>query len=122
MPPRLAKRGSASAGPKRTLRSNRGASKSDNPPPESVVEADAPVSETREEEVPEEIVDDKADEKLFVDEKVVADEKETDVKENDGLDLNSVEKENEVKESIQEYEKDEQLELDDNELEYDPEE
>ncbi|KAE8666971.1 Detected protein of confused Function [Hibiscus syriacus] len=78
MPPRLAKRGSASAGPK-MMRSNRGVSKSDNPPPEPVAEAAAPVVETREKMVPEEIADeDKADEKLTVDEKVVADEKGTD--------------------------------------------
>ncbi|KAK9002047.1 hypothetical protein V6N11_024736 [Hibiscus sabdariffa] len=123
MPPRIAKRGSASAGPKRTLRSTRGASKSENPPPESVAEAAAPDVETKEEEEPEEIVEDvKADEKLTVDEKVVADEKGTDVKEIAALDLNSDEKGNDLKEPIQEYEKDEQLELDDNELEFDPEE
>ncbi|KAL4310294.1 hypothetical protein GQ457_01G052450 [Hibiscus cannabinus] len=116
MPPKIAKRGSASAGPKRTLRSTRGASKPENPPPEPVVETAAPVAETREEEEAEEIVEDvKTDE--TVDEKAVADEKGTEVKENAGLDLNSVEKENELEESIQEYEKDEQLELDDNEPE-----
>ncbi|XWS77348.1 hypothetical protein CRYUN_Cryun01aG0253600 [Craigia yunnanensis] len=128
MPPKIAKRGAASAGPKRTPRSTRGASKSQNPPAEpveeavKVEEASVPVVIVREEEEEEVVEDVKADEKPTVGKKVVIDEKGVVVDENAGLNLNSngsvaMKKENELKESIEEYEKDEQLELDDNEPE-----
>ncbi|XWS32452.1 hypothetical protein CRYUN_Cryun23aG0160400 [Craigia yunnanensis] len=124
MPPRIAKRGAASAGPKRTPRSTRGASKSQNPPAEpveeavKVEEASVPVFIVREE-----VVEDvKADKKPIVEQKVVIEEKGVVVDKNAGLNLNSngsvaMKKNTELKESIEEYEKDERLELDDNEPE-----
>ncbi|KAK8711132.1 hypothetical protein V6N13_146428 [Hibiscus sabdariffa] len=123
MPPRTVKKGAASAGSKRNSRSTRGSSKSQNPPPEpveegvNVKEASVPVVGAGEEkkwEVSEAV---KLDEKPTVEEKVVIEE------ENTGLNLNSNgsdamrTEENESKESIEEYEKDERLELDDNEPE-----
>ncbi|XVF73549.1 hypothetical protein PTKIN_Ptkin12aG0211000 [Pterospermum kingtungense] len=133
MPPRVAKRGAAAAGPRRTARSTRGASKSQNPPPEPVEEAvkaekvSVPVVVVREEEEEEVVEDVKADEKPVVEQRGVIKEKGVVAGENAGFDLNSdwsvgMKKENELKESIEEYEKDERLELDDNEPEYEPEE
>ncbi|XVF22862.1 hypothetical protein REPUB_Repub12eG0207800 [Reevesia pubescens] len=127
MPPRIAKRGAASAGPKRTPRSTRAASKSHNPPPEPVEETSVPVVGVREEDEEEVVEDVKADEKPIAEQKVVIEEKGAVLGVNAGLNLNSngsvaMKKENELKESIEEYEKDERLELDDNEAEYEPEE
>ncbi|XP_022770149.1 nucleolin-like [Durio zibethinus] len=123
MPPRIAKRGAASAGSKRMPRSTRGASKSQNPPAEPVEEAvrvedaSVPVVMAREEEEEEVVEDVKSDGKPIG---VVLDE-------NAGLNLNfnglvAMKKDNDLKESIEEYEKDERLELDDNEPEYETEE
>ncbi|XWS45793.1 hypothetical protein CRYUN_Cryun14cG0009900 [Craigia yunnanensis] len=126
MPPRIAKRGATSAGPKRTPRSTRGASKSQNPPPEpveeavKVEEASVQVVKVREEEEEEVVEDVQADEKPIVKEKVVIEEEVAVMEEIAGLNLNvsvAMKKENELKESIEEYEKDERLELDDNEPE-----
>ncbi|XP_017977005.1 PREDICTED: nucleolin isoform X1 [Theobroma cacao] len=133
MPPRMVKRGAGSAGTRRTARSTRGASKAQNPPPEPVEEAvqvemaSVPVVEMREEEEEEVVEDLKADEKRIVEEKVVIEKKGVVPEENAGLNLNSkgsvaMKKEDELKESVEEYEKDERLELDDNEPEYEPEE
>ncbi|KAE8734489.1 Detected protein of confused Function [Hibiscus syriacus] len=122
MPPRTVKKGAASAGSKRNPRSTRGASKSQNPPVEpveeavNVKEASVPVVGAREEEKEDVVEADKVDEKQTVAQRGVVEE------ENTGLSLNSnrsdaMQKENEL-DSIEEYEKDEQLELDD----YEPEE
>ncbi|XVE74142.1 hypothetical protein DITRI_Ditri11bG0175200 [Diplodiscus trichospermus] len=127
MPPRVAKRGAASAGPKRTSRSTRGASKSQNPPAEPVQEAvkveevSAPVVIVRDEE--EEVVEDvRADEKPIMEQKVAIEEKGVVVDENAGLNLNTngsvaMKKENDLKDD-----EEERLELDDNEPEYETEE
>ena len=94
MPPRIAKRGAASAGPKRTPRSTRGASKSQNPPAEpveeavKVEEASVQVVGVREEEEEEVLEDVKADLKPIVKEKVVIEEEVTVMEENAGLNLN----------------------------------
>ncbi|XVE76817.1 hypothetical protein DITRI_Ditri13aG0010700 [Diplodiscus trichospermus] len=127
MPPRVAKRGAASVGPKRTPRSTRAASKYQNPPAEPVEEASVQVVEVTEEEEEEVLEGVKADEKQIVKEEFVIEEEATVPEENAGLNLNSnrsaaMKKENELKESMEEYEKDERLELDDNEPEYEPEE
>ncbi|KAK8688024.1 hypothetical protein V6N13_086813 [Hibiscus sabdariffa] len=122
MPPRTVKKGAASAGSKRNPRSTRGSSKSQNPPAEpveegvNVKEASVPVVGAGEEEKWEVSEAVKLDEKPTVELKVVIEE------ENTGLNLNSrgsdaMRKENLSKESIEEYEKDERLELDDNEPE-----
>ncbi|TYH42784.1 hypothetical protein ES332_D11G085800v1 [Gossypium tomentosum] len=125
MPPRTVKRGAAAGGPKRMPRSTRGASKSENPPAEPVHEA----VNSKEASVPvEEVVETvKAVEKPTPEQKVVIEEKGVAEEENTGLNLNSnglvaMKKENDSKESIEEYEKDERLELDDNEPEYEAEE
>ena len=95
MPPRIAKRGAASAGPKRTPRSTRGASKSQNPPAEpveeavKVEEASVPIVIVREEEEEEVVEDIKADEKPIVEQKVVIEEKGVVVDKNAGINLNS---------------------------------
>ncbi|XVF79709.1 hypothetical protein PTKIN_Ptkin15bG0011200 [Pterospermum kingtungense] len=115
MPPRVVKRGAAASGAKRTPRSARGASKSENQPVEEAMEL-------REEEEKDVLEDVKVDEKPTGEEKVVVKEKAAVA----GFDLNScgsvLEKENDLNESIEDYEKDEQLDFDDNEPEYDPEE
>ncbi|KAK8587846.1 hypothetical protein V6N12_022318 [Hibiscus sabdariffa] len=123
MPPRTVKKGAASAGSKRNPRSTRGSSKSQNPPAEpveegvNVKEASVPVVGAGEEEKWEVSEAVKLDEKPTVELKVVIEE------ENTGLNLNSRgsdamrTEENLSKESIEEYEKDERLELDDNEPE-----
>ena len=95
MPPRIAKRGATSAGPKRTPRSTRGASKSQNHPPEpveeavKVEEASVQVVGVREEEEEEVLEDVKAGEKPIVKEKVVIEEEAAVVEKNTGFDLNS---------------------------------
>ncbi|KAK8565962.1 hypothetical protein V6N13_021034 [Hibiscus sabdariffa] len=133
MPPRAVKRGAASAGSKRNPRSTRGESKSQNPPAEpveeaaNVKEAPVPVVGAREEEKEDAVEAGKVVEKSTVEEKVVIEAKGVVEEENTGLNLSSkgsdaMKKENESKESIEEYEKDERLELDDNETEYEPEE
>uniref|UniRef100_A0A2C9VW24 RRM domain-containing protein n=1 Tax=Manihot esculenta TaxID=3983 RepID=A0A2C9VW24_MANES len=120
MPPRTVKRGAAAAGPKRALRASRGAAKGQNQQPE-VVEG-TPKTEERP------VVDEKpqVEEKQLFENKPVTEERPG-VEDEVGakLDANgsaSLKKGEEVKESVDEYEKDERLELDDNEPEYEPEE
>ncbi|XP_012083728.1 nucleolin isoform X2 [Jatropha curcas] len=120
MPPRTVKRGAAAAGPKRTVRASRGAAKGQNQQPEVAEETS------------------KAEERPTIDKKPVVGDKHLD--ENNSItegklgiegefgtksDANgsaSLKKGDEVKESVDEYEKDERLELDDNEPEYEVEE
>lgn len=120
MPPRTVKRGGAAAGPKRTVRASRGAAKGQNQQPEAVEET--PKMEERP------AIDEKpvVEEKHLVENKPIIEEK-LGVEDEVGarLDANgsaSLKKGEEVKESVDEYEKDERLELDDNEPEYEPEE
>lgn len=107
MPPRTVKRGGA-AGPRRTARATRGAAKQQ--------------AEVAEEAVKVEEVPVKEEEKAVVEDDnkpiVVEYEPKSDV--NGSVPV--TEKEDEVKESVDEYEKDERLDLDDNEPEYEPEE
>ncbi|MBA0603920.1 hypothetical protein Gorai_006832, partial [Gossypium raimondii] len=119
MPPRMVKRGAVAGGSKRTPRNTRGASKSENPPAEPAQEA----VNAKEASIPvEEVV-----EAVKVDEKPTPEQKEVIEEGNTGLNLNSngsvsMKKENDSQESMEEYEKDERLELDDNEPEYEAEE
>ncbi|KAK0580342.1 hypothetical protein LWI29_000875 [Acer saccharum] len=102
MPPRMVKRGGASSGTKRT-RSTRGATAKQQPEvSEETVKAEEvkPLVEADNKPIPAE-VDHKSDV--------------------NGL-VSATQKEDEVKESVDDYEKDERLELDDNEPEYEPEE
>lgn len=113
MPPRTVKRGAAAAGSRRTARTTRGTPKAQNQTPEAVSEESMKfeeVSVTVVEEV-------KIEQKPVFEEKRAVVEFEADAKE-----LGSVKKEDEVKESVDEYEKDERLELEDNDPEYEPEE
>lgn len=107
MPPRTVKRGGA-AGPRRTARATRGAAKQQ--------------AEVAEEAVKVEEVPVKEEEKAVVEDDnkpiVVEYEPKSDV----NVSVPVTEKEDEVKESVDEYEKDERLDLDDNEPEYEPEE
>ncbi|XP_030961933.1 heterogeneous nuclear ribonucleoprotein R isoform X2 [Quercus lobata] len=125
MPPRTVKRGAGSAGPKRTTRGTRGAQRAQDPPPEEVavvVAAAAAVVEAEEavkveEEVPVPVVE----EEVKVEEKpVVVVEPEPEAK--PVANGSGPVKKDEVRESVDEYEKDERLELDDNDPEYEPEE
>ncbi|XP_040991125.1 heterogeneous nuclear ribonucleoprotein R-like [Juglans microcarpa x Juglans regia] len=115
MPPRMVKRGAASAGPKRTARNTRGTAKAQNQPPDAAAEESVKVEEVSipvVEEVSIPIV-----EEVKVLEKPVAVKLEQEAKA-DANGLCTVKKEDEVKESVDEYEKDERVELEDN----DPEE
>ncbi|PON58846.1 Splicing factor-like protein [Parasponia andersonii] len=136
MPPLRAKRGAAAAGPRRTARATRGAQKAQNlPPPEA---AEEPVQA---EEVPAAKVE--AKEEVKVEAKPVVEEKPVvvqkrppvveekpvvvnrpvpDIKSESKLEPNGLRKEDKVKESVDEYEKDERLDLEDNEAEYETEE
>lgn len=106
MPPRTVKRGAA--GPRRTARATRGTAKQQ--------------AEVAEETVKVEEVPVKEEEKAVVEDDnkpvVVEDEPKSDVNGS----VPATQKEDEVKESVDEYEKDERLDLDDNEPEYEPEE
>ncbi|KAJ4727300.1 Heterogeneous nuclear ribonucleoprotein like [Melia azedarach] len=108
MPPRTVKRGGAS-GPRRNARAARGTAKQQQP---DVTEEAVKVEEVsvKNEEKP--VLED--DKKPIV----VEDEPKSDV---NGL-VPAMLKEDEVKETVDEYEKDERLDLDDNEPEYEPEE
>ncbi|XP_021641036.2 heterogeneous nuclear ribonucleoprotein Q isoform X2 [Hevea brasiliensis] len=120
MPPRTVKRGGAAAGSKRALRASRGAAKGQNQQPE--VAEETPKTEERP------VVDEKppVEEKQLFENKPITEERP--VVEGEGgakLDVNgsaSLKKGEDVKESVDEYEKDERLELDDNEPEYEAEE
>ncbi|KAG7946079.1 hypothetical protein I3843_14G020100 [Carya illinoinensis] len=110
MPPRVAKRGAASAGQKRTPRASRGTSKAQTQLPEAPVEESVKV-----EDVPTPVVE----EVKIVEKPLVLDlEREPEPEENGSGPM----KKEEVKESVDDYEKDERLELEDNDPEYEPEE
>ncbi|KAJ0054068.1 hypothetical protein Pint_00061 [Pistacia integerrima] len=106
MPPRTVKRGGGPSGSKRSARTTRGSAKQQ---PE-VVEETVKEVPIREEEKP--VVE--------VDNKRIPLEPES--KSNVNVLAPAAQKEDAVKESVDEYEKDERLELDDNEVEYEPEE
>ncbi|KAJ9171158.1 hypothetical protein P3X46_014558 [Hevea brasiliensis] len=119
MPPRMVKRGAAEAGSKRAVRASRGVAKGQNQQPEA-----AEVTPKTEERLA-------VDEKPYVEKHLV--ENKPIIEERSGVedeigakfDANgsaSLKKGEDVKESVDEYEKDERLELDDNEPEYEPEE
>ncbi|KAF9687671.1 hypothetical protein SADUNF_Sadunf02G0117400 [Salix dunnii] len=119
MPPRTVKRGAAAAGKKRTLR---------KVPSQQHPEAAEDVLNLEEKPA---VVDEnpvvvEEEKSVFVEDKLVIDEKKDREGENEAnLVANrsdSVKKEKEGKESVDEYEKDERLDFDDNEPEYEPEE
>lgn len=116
MPPRTVKRG---AGPKRSVRATRGSQKAQDQQLEPLAVPEEPV---KVEEVPVVEEEVKVEEKLVekVEEKPVVVELEPEAK--PVAVASDVKKEDEVKESVDEYEKDERLELDDNDPEYEPEE
>ncbi|KAL5560522.1 hypothetical protein UlMin_036733 [Ulmus minor] len=132
MPPRTVKRGAAAAGTRRTTRGAKGAQKAPNQPPSEAPE------EPMAEEVPMLVVESKeevmVEEKQFVEEKPVSFEEKPSVPEEKTLDinqpafeepksdLNGLRKDDKMKESVDEYEKDERLDLEDNEPEYETEE
>ncbi|XP_011017400.1 PREDICTED: nucleolin-like isoform X2 [Populus euphratica] len=120
MPPRAVKRGAAAAaGKKRTLR--KGPSQQHREVAEDMLNLE--VKPTAVDEKPVVVEEEKS---VFVEDKLVIDEK----KDREGeIEANlvaneptSLKKEEEGKESVDEYEKDERLDFDDNEPEYDPEE
>ncbi|KEH17924.1 RNA-binding motif protein, Y chromosome, family 1 member B isoform X2 [Medicago truncatula] len=124
MPPKTPKRGSAGSGSKRGGRLSRGTAK-------SAQNQQQQQSELVEEKtvIEEEI---KVEENLVVEEKPVVEE-DNPVVEDKAIDMNqiapeavedanSAKNEEEVKESIDEYERDERLDLEDNDPEYEPEE
>ncbi|PON99763.1 Splicing factor-like protein [Trema orientale] len=136
MPPLRAKRGAAAAGPRRTARATRGAQKAQNQPP-----PEAPEEPVQAEEVPAAEVEAKEEVKVeakpvveekpvvvqvkppVVEEKpVVVNQPVPDIKSESKLEPNGLRKEDKVKESVDEYEKDERLDLEDNEAEYETEE
>ncbi|CAN1764175.1 Heterogeneous nuclear ribonucleoprotein Q [Linum perenne] len=119
MPPRVVKRGSAAGVYKRGSRATRGAGKTHTQQPEDILQK---VEEST-------IVDMKPaveEEKQVVVKKPVVEEiavrEADDGSKSDVKRLSSSKNEEEVKESVEDYEKDERLELDDNEPEYEPEE
>lgn len=125
MPPKTPKRGSAGSGSKRGGRLSRGTAKSAQNQQQQQSE---PVEEKTviEEEI-------KVEENLVVEEKPVVEE-DNPVVEDKAIDMNQIapeavedanlakKDEEEVKESIDEYERDERLDLEDNDPEYEPEE
>lgn len=127
MPPRTVKRG---AGPRRTGRVTRGSQKAQNQPlppevpddPVSFEEVLVPATEAKEEV--------KAEAKPIVEEKpplveekpVVVNRQFSDLKADVKVELNGLKKEEKMKESVDEFEKDERLDLEDNEPEYETEE
>ncbi|KAK9273106.1 hypothetical protein L1049_017913 [Liquidambar formosana] len=127
MPPRTVKRGTAAPGPKRTPRATRGTPKVQNQPEmveESVTVEEVSVSVvevTEEVRVEEVVVEEKPVEKVSEPEPEPEAEPEPERK-SEAKGLPPAKKEDEVKESVDEYEKDERLELEDNDPEYEPEE
>ncbi|KAB2626886.1 nucleolin-like [Pyrus ussuriensis x Pyrus communis] len=139
MPPRTVKRGAA-VGAKRTTRVTRGTNKAQNQvqheaPDESAsaeVENAVPMMETKEdlnvEEIKEKPIE--AYNPVVVVEKSVVDEKASVIDQPGPSEMevqakaeqNGLKKQDKVRESIDDYEKDERLELEDNEAEYEPEE
>ncbi|XP_057496454.1 heterogeneous nuclear ribonucleoprotein Q-like [Actinidia eriantha] len=122
MPPRTAKKTPPGPGAKRVARAKRGASKAQNQP--EAVEQSVKVEEIKVEEV--KIEDGKVEEQPVVSQVVELDpEREPEPEPETKLEANglvSVKKEDDVKESVDEYEKGERLDLEDNEPEFDPEE
>lgn len=124
MPPRMVKRGAAAAGTKRTTRVTRGTPKAQS---QAQAEApdDVPVVEAKEDLKVEEVK-----ERPIVAESPVVEEKPTvidqpglsEIEDDAKSELNGLKKQDKVKESMDDYEKDERLELEDNEAEYEPEE
>ncbi|KAF8412852.1 hypothetical protein HHK36_000824 [Tetracentron sinense] len=118
MPPRAVKKGASAPRPKRTPRATKGTPKSQNQPevteePVVVEEVSVSVLEFKEEMKVEEIVEEKSVEK--------ASEPDLELKlETTGS--SSVKEEYDVKESFDEDNKDERLDLEDHEPEYEPEE
>ncbi|CAN6566606.1 unnamed protein product [Malus baccata var. baccata] len=137
MPPRTVKRGGA-AGAKRTTRVTRGTHKAQNQvqpeAPDELVKAEdaVPMVESKEDLNVEEIKEKPiaADKLVAVEEKPVVDEKASVIDQSGPSEMEveakaeqkGLKKQDKVKESIDDYEKDEQLELEDNEAEYEPEE
>lgn len=107
MPPRTVKRGAAVAGPRRTARAARGAQKAQGQPPEVATEEFVKV-----EDVPIHSV-----EEFKVEDKQVPEELQPEAN-----GLGPEKKEDELKDSVDEYEKDDRLELEDNDPEYEHEE
>ncbi|KAK9911138.1 hypothetical protein M0R45_035061 [Rubus argutus] len=135
MPPRTVKRGAGSAGTKRTTKATRATPKAQNqaqpdtPDEPMKAEVSVPVAEAKEDLKVEGIQEKPFVEKIrvVVEEDPVVEEKtiainragfEVDAK----SDQNGLKKQDKAKDSIDDYEKDERLELEDNEPEYEPEE
>ncbi|XP_058743341.1 protein gar2-like isoform X2 [Vicia villosa] len=120
MPPKTPKRGSASGGAKRGGRPSRGTAKAAQNQPEPVEEKMVVEEEPKVEENP------AVEEKPVVEENSVVEDKAIDVNQTTseaaGESVSVMKNEEEVKESIDEYEKDERLDLEDNDPEYEPEE
>ncbi|KAF3445610.1 hypothetical protein FNV43_RR10786 [Rhamnella rubrinervis] len=129
MPPRTAKRGAAAVGTRRTPRATRGTAKAQNQHPAETHEESLKVDEVSVQVVKaKEVV--KVEEKPIVAEvkpvpekkHVFVDQQASDLKEEVKSDPNGLKKEDKMKESVDEYEKDERLDLEDNEPEYEVEE
>ncbi|XP_065859110.1 uncharacterized protein [Euphorbia lathyris] len=126
MPPRTVKRGGGAAGAKRTARASRAAAKGQNQQSEAAEEMPKTEQGTVVDEKP--VVEEKpvGEEKPLPDNKIITEERqgvEDEIREkSDANGSASVKKGEEIKESVDDYEKDERLELDDNEPEYEPEE
>ncbi|PSS33516.1 hypothetical protein CEY00_Acc03903, partial [Actinidia chinensis var. chinensis] len=122
MPPRTAKKTPPGSVAKQVARATRGASKTQNQP--DAVEQSAKVEEIKVEEVKIEEV--KIESQPVVSQVVELDpEREPEAEPETKLAANglvSVKKEDDVKESVDEYEKGERLDLEDNEPEFEPEE
>ncbi|XP_030493955.2 uncharacterized protein LOC115709861 isoform X1 [Cannabis sativa] len=130
MPPRTVKRGGAAAGTRKTARTTRGSQKAQNQPVQEVPEEPVRVEEVTVVPV-EEKEDVKAEESAITQEKsspaveknpVPVVQKDSDNKSELKLEPNGLRKEDKMKESADEYEKDERLDLDDNDPEYETEE
>ncbi|KAL6964931.1 hypothetical protein U1Q18_035986 [Sarracenia purpurea var. burkii] len=128
MPPRTAKKTAAGPGTKRAARATRGTPKAQNQPEvaEESVKVEEVSVEVKEDVKVEEVVHEKLVESSRVVDPVPAPDPEHDAepKSETILEANglvSAKKEDEVKESVDEYEKGERLDLDDNEPESEPE-
>uniref|UniRef100_A0A5B6Z7Q8 Putative nucleolin n=1 Tax=Davidia involucrata TaxID=16924 RepID=A0A5B6Z7Q8_DAVIN len=119
MPPRTVKKTAAGPGTKRTARVTRGTPKAQNRPEvaeESVKVKEVSV-EVKEEVKVEEVIEEKPLDKAAA----AVSEPEPEPK-SEATGMVSAKKDDEVKESVDEYEKGERLDLEDNEPEYEPEE
>lgn len=122
MPPRMVKKGVAASGPKRAPRTARGTPKAQNQPEvaeESLKagEVSVSVAQTKEEVKVQEGVE----EELVNKDAEPEPEPKAELKSEANGSI-PMKKEDDAKESVDEYEKDERLELEDNEPEYEPEE